>query len=521
KNLIVGQGDVVKSLGGPITINGGKVTVSGADTGLSVTSLNAIFTSLKDNPPLAPPPVLPVDVSDAAAVSCPSVLVSVCNPGPGDWGGLVITSNAAGARGSGDITYGLINYANTGISLDSGPNRATSEPNYRLIVTNTTIANASKDGINSLDTPFSVGSSSKVVNVGANGIVASFFSPASCAPPPPLPAPDPCVRLNVTGSTVTGTGKDGIVANGLGSQPTTISNNTVANAGTYGIRLVGADQVTLNDNTVSNSGGATASFRYPSIYLSGVKADFELVAGDRRVARNHGSGNGLDAMVLHGEATQPLVWLTTGVAAPAAVPPVPADHFGYVLDGALTVDGALATNKDFVKVLSGAITVKGALTATDTTFTSAKDGGVPIKLCDVAFDSALIQRVGTPAACPPAASGQWAGINVTGAATLTNVTIGFDDGLTVTGGPLQYAGGAMHDIARNAIVVTRSPLSVTNVAFSNIGLDAIDSIDSGSSDTVTDDQFDHVTGVSINIQNSPADLRRNVFTNDTGQAVKT
>src|SRR6266851_3438847 len=521
-NLLVGPGAVVKSLGGPITINGGILTAAGAATpGVSLTSNSAIFTSLKDNPSvLAPnPPASQIDASDAAAVSCPSVLVSVCNPGPGDWGGLAITVNAAGVKGSGVITYGLINYANTGISLDSGPISASPElSNFRLTVASTTITNASKDGINSLDTPFSVKDSSTIQNVGGNGIIASFFGPANCLST--LTTVSPCVRVNITNTQIVGTGKDGIVANGLGGQPTIIGNNTVTNAGTYGIRLIGADQVTMNDNTVNNSGGAATAFRYPAIYLSGVKADFELVSGGSSVARNHGSGNGLDAMVVHGEATQPLTWLTTAVVAPPALPAVPADHFGYVLDGGLTVDGALTTNTgDFVKVLGGAITVKGALTATGTTFTSAKDGGAPIKLCDGNFDSVFIQRVAL--VCPAAASGDWAGITVTGAAILTTVTISFDDGLTVSGGALQYAGGAMHDIAKNAIVVSGSPLSVVSVAFTNIGLDAVDSTNSGSTDTITDDEFDHVTGVSINLQNSPADLRRNVFTNDGSPAVKT
>src|SRR4029077_2248862 len=131
-------GDVVKSLGGPITINGGKLTGSRASTGGSPTRLRAILPGLKDNPSA---PASPVDASDAAAVSCPSVLVSVCTPEPGDWGGLVITSNAAGLVGTGAITYGLINYANTGISLDSGPIPANPEhvpDNFRLRVTNTT-----------------------------------------------------------------------------------------------------------------------------------------------------------------------------------------------------------------------------------------------------------------------------------------------------------------------------------------------------------------------------------------------
>src|SRR5437868_4081931 len=170
-NLLVGSGDVVKSLGGPITINGGAVTATGASTpGGSTTSKSAIFTSLKDDPNA---PVSPVEASDAKAVSCPSVLVTVCIPAPGDWGGLVITSDAAGNRGTSGITYGFINYANTGIALDSGPIPASQETqptNFRLTVANTTISNASKDGINSLDTPFSVKDSSTIQNVGANGI---------------------------------------------------------------------------------------------------------------------------------------------------------------------------------------------------------------------------------------------------------------------------------------------------------------------------------------------------------------
>src|SRR5207302_8749450 len=49
-NLLVGSGDVVKSLGGPITINGGKLIANDTVTGGSPTSRSAIFTSLKDNP---------------------------------------------------------------------------------------------------------------------------------------------------------------------------------------------------------------------------------------------------------------------------------------------------------------------------------------------------------------------------------------------------------------------------------------------------------------------------------------
>src|SRR6202171_4073168 len=386
------------------------------------------------------------------------------------------------------------------------------------------ILHTSLDGINASDTPIDVegttiGDQATAIpgnppDIRAHGIIASFFSPASC------PSPSSCTRLTLIENHIYSTGKDGIVANGRGGQPTTVDTNTVTGAGTYGIRLVGADQLALNANTVTASGGPTTAFRYPAIYLSGVKADFELASGTATVARNHGSGNGLDAMVIHGEASQALTWLTTGVSAPVVVPPVPGDHFGYMLDGGLTVDGVLTTNiGDVIKVLAGQIQVNGALQATGTTFTSLKDGVLSIGFCDAGYDSVFIQKVS--GSCPAPASGDWAGIKASAASTLTNTAIGFDDGLMVTGGALQFAGGAMHDIAHNAIVVSGSPLSVTHVVFTNVGNDAIDSTNSGSPDTITDNQFDHVGGVAINLQNAQADLERNVFTNDASPAVKT
>ena len=250
----------------------------------------------------------------------------------------------------------------------------------------------------------------------------------------------------MTGNHIYWTGKDGIVANGLGDQPTVVSDNVVNNAGTYGIRLVGADQLTLNHNQVDDSGGATTGFRYPAMYLSSVKADFELARGAATVAENHGSGNGFNAIVLHGETTRSMTWLTRGLG----VPGVAGDHFGYLLDGGLAVGGALTTNNgDQVKVLGGPITIAGALTSTGTTFTSLNNAAVGISVCDAAFDSAMIQKPTPSAACPPPASGDWAGISVGGAATLTDTTVSFDDGLTVNG-PLHYAGGAMRDIEKNA-----------------------------------------------------------------------
>src|SRR2546430_5666734 len=85
--------------------------------------------------------------------------------------------------------------------------------------------------------------------------------------------------LTLTGNQIYWTGKDGIAANGLGDQPTVVSDNLVNNAGTYGIPLVGSDQVTLNHIGVDHTGGPTAPFRYPAIYPTVVKAEFELARG--------------------------------------------------------------------------------------------------------------------------------------------------------------------------------------------------------------------------------------------------
>jgi parallel beta-helix repeat protein len=493
--LTVHPGDVVKSLGGPIMVSGGSLDASNTSD-----PRTKLFTSLKDQ--------------TAFAQTCPSILTGLCASGPqqGDWGGIVITDDSSGQPGSASVANGQINFAATALSIDSGPTASFGTSNLGLIVKGTTISDATSDGINAQDTPISV-TTTTIQRVGVHGILATFFGGTPCV--------SACgTSLDVEHVTITKSAKDGIVASGLGGRHTVVSDNVISGAGTYGIRLAGADQLTLNNNTVNSSGGPATTFRYPAIYLSGVKADFELALGTTTVAGNHGSGNGLDAMVIHGEASQALTWLTTGVGAPVIVPPVPVDHFGYILDGGLTVDGALTTNVgDIVKVLGGLIQVNGSLQATGTTFTSFKDATVSIKVCDTGYDSVFIQKVS--GSCPAAASGDWAGIKANAASMLTNTTIGFDDGLTVTGGTLQFAGGAMHDIAGNAIVVSGSPLSVTNVVFSKIGQDVIDSTNSGSTDTVTDDQFDHVGGVAINLQNAQADLERNVFTNDASPAVKT
>ena len=223
--LTAHTGDVIKARGGPITIKGGSLQATGAT-----------FTSLTD--PIGP------------AVSCPSAFTTFCGPAAGDWGGLVITEGAAGIQGTASITGSTITYAETAVSTDSGPIGA-SKP--AITLTGDTISNTSKDGINSLDTPIAIDHNT-ITSIGSHGIIASFLSPANC----PAGA---CDRFKVTNSQISGTVKDGIVANGLGGQPVTITGTTVTGAGTYGIRLVGADTLTVTDNTVNNSGTTTPTTR--------------------------------------------------------------------------------------------------------------------------------------------------------------------------------------------------------------------------------------------------------------------
>ena len=476
-NLTVGAGDVVKSLGGPITINGGSVNAIGSATpGTASTSSSAIFTSLKDNPNGS---VYPVDVSDAAAVSCPSVLVSVCVPGPGDWGGLVITSNGA-VKGSGAIEYGLINYANTGIALDSGPISASLESsNFRLTVANhTTITNTRGDGVNSHDTPFSVDSST-IENVGGNGIIASFFGPANC-----LSTPGTCVRLNVSNTHITSSGKDGVVANGLGEQPVTVTGNTVTSAAGYGILLTDADLLTLANNIVNLSG--VAANAYPAIYLNKVIGDF-----DSAITGNKGAGNGLNALVFHGTVNTPLLsgnftWLTPDTS--GAVNPL-----GYMLDGALTVNGNFVSNNGVVKVLKGGIKVNGALTSTSTTFTSMQENVAPFA-CSTVFVPAVLSN---PAPRCPMVPALWAGVNVDASASrFEGGAIRYSSpGLIVSGASLNVLGPTtISHVSGNAITVENAPATSK---FEDLTLDT-------------------VNGNGVVLVNSEASFSRDTFTAVTG-----
>jgi len=464
--LTVNAGDVVKALGGPITINGGSLIAAGTSSGF------ATFTSLKDN----------ASGAVANAISCPSVFVSVSDcgqPQAGNWGGIAITDKA-GQRGDNTIDYSQIEYAITGISIDSGP---VTSALPKLKVTNSKILHTSLDGISASDTPIDVEGSTigdqatatpgTPPDIRAHGIIASFFSPAGC------PSPTGCIRLTLIGNYIYSTGKDGIVANGLGGQPTVVQGNHVTVSGTYGIRLVGADQLTLTGNHVDNSG--IAANAYPAIYLNNVSGEFNTA-----ITGNVGAGNGLNALVFHGTVTttnlQPdFIWLTPD---PSGVQPL-----GYMLDGALTVNGNFKATDGVVKMLTDGITINGGLTSTRTIYASLKENTSPFA-CNSVF---------VPAACPGsvASSDYWGGISVVGGAS------------TFTGGALRNS--------KLGLTVTGAPLSVTAQAhISNVTGDAVTVQNTTATSKFEDLTVDHVTGNGIKLLNADATFSRDLFTTVTG-----
>lgn len=443
-DLTVSAGSVVKVLSGAITINQGVLNTGAA----------SVFTSFRDT------------AGDAGPSVCPSVFITPCaaaSARPGDWGGVSI-NGVNPTESESHVTNTTIRYTDTAISIDAGPfgiGDTAAPGNFRLEVVGSTISDARGDGINSLDTPIKVDTTTigrpagAPVNIGGRGIIAVFLGAANCATGPPTPPP--CERLHLTGNTISWTGKDGIVANGLTGQPTKVAGNDVEHAGAYGIRLLNADTLTLDDNTVNASGGPNRVLRYPAVYLPGVKADFDLISGSGTVTGNHGSGNGLDAVALDGEATKQMTWQTTGTTAAG-------NNFGYLLDGGLTVDGDLTTKAgDNVKVLNGAIKINGALNNTGATFTSLKDGAVAPKLCDnstpaTAFDSVFLAR-DSSGNCPSAAPGDWGGINIDAS-------------------PSSFNGGTIKYVA-DALTINSSSLSVTNTSITNLSGYAVKVVGTG------------------------------------------
>jgi hypothetical protein len=411
-NLFVGAGQVVKVLSGAIMVNQGTIVTAGT------ISNNAVFTSFRD-------PTIGLNV-------CPSVFLPVCtSPSAGDWGGLSIKGlSQANPQATSVINKASIRYADTGLAIDAGPfgpGDPAAATNFRLQVSGSTITDTTKDAINSLDTPVSVDgsviglSSATTTNIGGYGVYASFLSPANCAPSPPA-----CERLHVSNTTIWWTGKDGIAATGLAGQPAVAIGNVLHHAGTYGIRLVGADHLKLSTNDVESSGNTSPG--YPAIYLNQVSGDF-----NQDITGNTGSGGPLNVLALHGVATNGLTWLAGATNLP------------YLIDGDLTINGPLQVNSQTLKSLSGKITVNGALTSNNAIFTSMKDNSKsPPQACPSVFVQACV-----------ASSADWGGLVVNGGpSTLSQAVIRY----AATG--LMGDGGVSIDsasIQQNAIGLSLTP----------------------------------------------------------------
>jgi hypothetical protein len=228
-----------------------------------------------------------------------------------------------------------------------------------------------------------------------------------------------------------------------------ISNNTVTDAGTYGIRLVGADQVTLTTNHVRKSAlPPAAALRYPAIYLSSVKADFETLTGTGAIIQgNDGRLTGLDAIVFHGEATKKLTWITAIAGTATDV------TFGYLLDGPLVVDGDFVTNDgDIVKVMNGGIKINGGLKWVGTTtvgpiFTSLRDNP-GLAACHSVF---------IPDACPTlATNSDWSGISIDGADSVFNYgkLLYASSGITINSATLKVKSSLIRGLAGYAVTTT-------------------------------------------------------------------
>jgi hypothetical protein len=376
---------------------------------------------------------------------------------PGDWGGVSI-NGVNPTESKSQVTNTTIRYADTAISIDAGPfgvGDPAAPNNFRLEVVGSTITDARGDGINSLDTPIKVdttkigSSTAGAVNIGGRGIIATFLGPANC------PTSGSCIRLQLINNPISWTGKDGIVASGLSGQPIDVENNDVEHAGTYGIRLLGADaKPTILTNHVNWSGlPALSPTAFPAMYLADVNGDFNPAGTPPTtgIAGNTGHDDGLTAMVFHG-TTGDLPWITPGNANPV---------LGFMADGPLTVNGTFTSTGKYnagvlvsqgvVKVLSGGIKVNGALSSTDTLFTSMKDSAAPSS-CPSTFVPAC-------PALPLGASDYWGGINIDAS-------------------PSSFNGGSIKYVA-DALTINSSSLSVTNTSITNLSGYAVKVVGTG------------------------------------------
>ncbi|TMD15105.1 MAG: right-handed parallel beta-helix repeat-containing protein, partial [Chloroflexi bacterium] len=312
----------VKALGGGITLNGGTLDAS-----------NATFTSLADGPA--------GNVNLCPTASSPSPFL-VCGQAPraDNWGGITVTNDESGHAGSATLVNSHVKYALTGIAIDNGAPAG-------LLLQGTEIGPTNADGITAQDTAVTVGDwsavHSSIHNVGARGINASFTGTTAAG------------GVTVSNASFNQSGKEAILANVISGQAVGITGNTISNAGTYGIQLIGAVSPMVKNNTLLTTGftGTSAGTHFPAAYLNGVSGG-DFVAN---ITGNKGFGNNLDAIAFHG-STGPLSWLTVQVNGAAP------DPLGYLVDGSLTIGGNFTVpDASVVRTAAGAITVNGNLLA--------------------------------------------------------------------------------------------------------------------------------------------------------------
>ncbi|HVS06724.1 MAG TPA: NosD domain-containing protein, partial [Candidatus Dormibacteraeota bacterium] len=293
--LTVNAGDVVKvGNGGLLNLQG--VNLKADDTGISS---QKVFTSLTDD--------------SVGVLACHSAVVSGCTgvAHPGDWAGIVLSGSGA----NGSLVNAAVRYATTGIQITSAASSTFGSSVFGLVVSGSSIGPTGSDGITAATTAISVTTTS--FSGGTHGISVDFSGAMPGTP------------LRLSGNRFVSTSVEAILGQALGGQPVWITDNRIQGAGTYGIRLLNADQLVLRNNNVAGSGGgpSAGANRYPGIYLPAVSGDFT-----GNIRGNVGSGNGLDALVFDGKVTADLTWITPSNAGSTHA-------LGYLLDGGLTLQG--------------------------------------------------------------------------------------------------------------------------------------------------------------------------------------
>src|SRR5919201_4687972 len=402
KTLTVGDGDVVKVMGGGITLTGGALKAG--SSGLKS------FTSMRDN--------------GVGIQACPSVFVQTCmaTVPSNEWIGI----DLSGATGR--INNANILFPTKGVTASGAPASVAAPDGhaYGLVVTGSRIGPTFSDSVATSGTAAYVASSSFCridANVlkpdgitpnpnynacigagpGDHGINADFSGVAGNTP------------LTLLNNTIQGSTNEGILGTGLGLA-VDIEGNSIDKAGAYGLRLAGANNPTITGNVITRGGTSTTTppslptTTYPAIYLAGLtnanlqKFTMPLptpIPACHCIKWNTGFGNGLDALAFDGSTTD-LNWMS-----PASGNAIAA--LGYLLVDNTVVNGTLTLNQnDLVEIRQGWIKVTGQLQATGATVTSLKEGATNFQTCGSVF---------TPrasGACQPPVPGDWMGFILNG-----------------------------------------------------------------------------------------------------------